>query len=73
MMNRYNIYFVGSENSLISKIFMHSLINFSKNNKKFRLYKIISYKKNSYKKPSNFKLKIIFFIYFFLLKNILHV
>ena len=69
MMNRYNIYFVGSESSLISKIFIHNLINFSKNNKKFRLHKIISYKKSLYKKPSNFKLKIIFFIYFFFSKK----
>jgi folate-dependent phosphoribosylglycinamide formyltransferase PurN len=68
-MNYYNIYFVGSETSLISKIFLYNLINFSKNNKKFKLFKVISHKKNLYKKPSNFKLKIIFFVYFFFNKK----
>ena len=64
-MNIINIYFIGDQNSLISSIFLHHLIKFSNNNKRFKLTHIInSSNAIQQKKISKIKNKIILLIFF---------
>ena len=63
-MRFYNIYYVGSEESYISSIFLDHLIKFSKKSKKFKLLKIISFRRKNDFKISKLKIICSYIIYF---------
>ena len=70
--SKIQIYYVGSNDSLISRIYIDNLIKFLKTNKKFELKYIINTELKNRSYITKLRKKLILLIYFFLHINYIY-